>query len=199
MYDLYWSLCKPIMCPITRLHRLQSLPPQPAFDLKKWHNALERDKQSKAWGLNQPCGWLDGAQSKAKANSRLWRVFEIGNYVIKALKHQWSICPSVTCAPCKLVTCCGPVFFFSEASQFDRCFFPGNIWRNQNTTKSNICIKQREAHQIGRLEVDQKKILKGGIDKLSTLGGWAPELLLRELAIGRQSRLAVTYPCNPFF
>lgn len=112
MYDLYWSLCKPIMCPITRLHRLQSLPPQPAFDLKKWHNALERDKQSKAWGLNQPCGWLDGAQSKAKANSRLWRVFEIGNYVIKALKHQWSICPSVTCAPCKLVTCCGPVFFF---------------------------------------------------------------------------------------
>ena len=142
------------MCPITRLHRLQSLTPQAAFDLKKWHNALERDKQSKAWGLNQPCGWLDGAQSKAKANSRLWRVFEIGNYLIKVLKHQWSICPSVTCAPCKLVTCCGPVFF-SEVSQFDRCLFSGKYDATKIPQKTTN-IKQREAHQIGRLEVDQK-------------------------------------------
>lgn len=126
MYDLYWSLCKPIMCPITRLHRLQSLTPQAAFDLKKWHNALERDKQSKAWGLNQPCGWLDGAQSKAKANSRLWRVFEIGNYLIKVLKHQWSICPSVHLWHVPHVNWSHVVdqFLFSEASQFDRCFFP---------------------------------------------------------------------------
>ena len=93
------------------------------------------------------------------------------------------------------------VFFFSEASQFDRCFFSGKYDATKIPRKATN-IKQREAHQIGRLEVDQKKILKGGIDKLSTLGGWAPELLPRELAIGRQSRLAVTYPCNhcnPFF
>ena len=95
IFRFVWCILRPLQTHNVPNHPVASSPvtyTPGCFWLKKWRNALERDKQSKAWGLNQPCGWLDGAQSKAKANSRLWRVFVIGNYLIKVLKHQWSIC-----------------------------------------------------------------------------------------------------------
>ena len=159
---LYLNVCKHIMCqiPMAPLHRFQALPPQAAFDLKtgmtRWNEI------SKAWGLNQPCGWLDGAQSKAKANIRLWRVsFFKGHWKLFdqhiLIIHLWHV-PHLY-----MVTYCGPVLLLRLPSLI--IFFPGPLgcmaskpdaMASKPTKTTNI--KQREAHHIGRFEqLGQKK------------------------------------------
>ena len=136
MYDLYLSLCKHIMCPITRLHRLQSLTPQAAFDLKngttRW-NEISKVKRED-W-ISHAADWTGHSRKqKQTAGSEEFLKLEI------IWSKFWNISdPSVHLWHVPHVNWSHVVDqFFSEVSQFDRRFFPENMTQTKYHKKQHL-------------------------------------------------------------